>query len=184
MEDWSIIVREQSAITLWALAGAMKPQRKHIAERIGIQQIINMIMAKSEKLQFVGAKCMISLVLENKHYQNIIFKENGVDPLIKLLRTENTSHRVVLGVVETIGAICVDIAHVSNRQAQAELIEKEAGKLLLDLVRKPPSKLIQIEATHAIACLMLNKRTRDDEDSIVRLDVGLVIDLIETDDLV
>jgi hypothetical protein len=184
MEDWSVIVREQSAITLWALAGSLKPQRKQIAERIGIQQIVNMIMAKSEKLQYVGAKCMISLVIESRHYQNIILKENGVDSLIKLLRAENSSHRVLLSVVETVGAMCVDIAHVNNRLAQNELAEKEAGTLLLELVRNPPSKLVQIEATHALACLMLNKRPQDDEDNPIHLDVSYVVDLIDTDDLV
>ena len=58
MDDWSIIVREQAAITLWTLAGSQKPQRKLIAEKIGISQIISMLMSKSEKLQYVGCKCM------------------------------------------------------------------------------------------------------------------------------
>ena len=40
MEDWSILVREQAAFTLWTLAGDKKPQRKMISERIGIQQIL------------------------------------------------------------------------------------------------------------------------------------------------
>ena len=40
MEDWSILVREQAAFTLWALAGVKKSQRKMIAEKIGIQQIL------------------------------------------------------------------------------------------------------------------------------------------------
>lgn len=40
MEDWSILVREQAALTLWTLAGSKKSQRKSIAERIGLQQIL------------------------------------------------------------------------------------------------------------------------------------------------
>ena len=77
MEDWSIIVREQAAITLWTLAGTDKPQRKAIAEKIGIPQIISMLMSKSEKLQYVGCKCMIALVLEDVHFQNQILSDNG-----------------------------------------------------------------------------------------------------------
>lgn len=40
MEDWPILVREQAALTLWTLAGIKITQRKMIAEKIGIQQIM------------------------------------------------------------------------------------------------------------------------------------------------
>jgi hypothetical protein len=182
MEDWSIIVREQAASTLWSLAGALKSQRKRIAEKIGIKQIINMLMSKSEKLQYVGSKFMFSLVIENKQFQDIILHENGIDQLIKLLNQENTSTRVIIAVVKTIGALCVDIAHVNNEATQEELYEKEALDLLLTILNDPPNKLAQIEATHAIACLLLNKR--NDEAVRTNLDTGRIIDLINTDDLV
>ena len=58
-------MREQAACTLWALAGSQKPRRKLIAEKIGILQIIIMLLSKSDKLQYVGCKCVIALVLEN-----------------------------------------------------------------------------------------------------------------------
>ena len=47
-------VREQGACSLWALAGQTKPQQKDIAERIGIPQLIDMLLLQSEKLQYVG----------------------------------------------------------------------------------------------------------------------------------
>lgn len=182
MEDWSIIVREQAAVTLWTLAGTQKPQRKAIAEKVGISQIISMLMSKSEKLQYVGAKCVIALVLENLNNQNLILKENGVDPLIRLLKLEKTSHRVTLAVVETIGALCVDIAHVNNERTQKELIEKGALGLLLQILEKPPTKFIQIETAHAIACLILNRP--NDEYVNKRLDIRIILNLLNTDDLV
>lgn len=182
MEDWSIIVREQAAVTLWTLAGTQKPQRKLIAEKVGISQIISMLMSKSEKLQYVGAKCVISLVLENISYQNLILKENGIDPLIRLLKLEKTTHRVILAVVETIGALCVDIAHVNNDKTQRELAEKGAINLLLQILENPPTKFIQIETAHAIACLILNRP----KDLYInrRLDIKIILDLIDTDELV
>lgn len=124
MEDWSIVVREQAAYTLWTLAGSQKPQRKLIAEKIGISQIISMLMSKSEKLQYVGCRCMIALVLENITLQNQILKENGIDPLIRLLKLDKTSNRVILATVETIGALCVDIAHVNNEHTQKNSLKK------------------------------------------------------------
>ena len=147
MEDWSIIVREQAANALWTLAGSLKPQRIMIAEKIGISQIISMLMSRSEKLQYVGCKCVIALVFENLKYQNIILKENCVDHLIRLLKFGNQiSNRVTLACIETVGALCVDIAHVNNHTAQASLIDKGAIELLINLIENnKEDKEIQIE---------------------------------------
>ena len=182
MDDWSIVVREQAAITLWTLAGDNKPQRKLIAEKIGISQIISMLMSKSEKLQYVGCKCVISLVQENINYQNLILKESGIDPMIRLLNVDKTSQRVILAIVETIGALCLDIAHVNNQLTQDELTEKGAIELMLKLLEKPPSKYIQIETAHALACLILNRPVPDTVKQ--RLKISLVLDLIDEEDLV
>ncbi len=185
MVDWSIIVREQAAITLWTLAGTHKPQRKVIAEKIGIPQIISMLMSKSEKLQYVGCKCMIALVQEDVTYQNQILDENGIDPLIRLLRTDKTSNRVVLAIFETIAALCVDIAHVNNKFTQLELYEKGAIDIILQILNNPPAKydhsFIQIETSHALACLILNRPTEPEIEE--QINIKLILSLIKTDDL-
>lgn len=182
MEDWSIIVREQAAITLWTLAGIQKPQRRAIAEKIGSSQIMSMLMSKSEKLQYVGCKCMIALVLENVTYQNLILKENGTDPLIRLLRMEKTSSRVILAILETLAALCVDIAHVNNLRTQTDLSEKGAIDLVMNILNNPPSKYIQIETAYALACLILNRPNIEAVKG--KLNIQLILDLINTDDLV
>ena len=150
MEDWSIIVREQAAQTLWTLAGSHKPQQKIIAEKLGIPQIISMLMSKSESLQYVGCKSLIALVTEDIIYQNQVLRENGVDTLIRLLKSPKTSDRVIMAIVETIGALCVDIAHVNNRLTQEELTEKGGLEFLVRLLHNPPNKYIQIETMQAI----------------------------------
>ena len=48
-------VKEQGACSLWALAGQTKTQQKEISERIGVPQLIDMLLLQSEKLQYVGA---------------------------------------------------------------------------------------------------------------------------------
>jgi len=48
------VVKEQGACALWAIAGHTKPQQRSIAERIGVTQIIDMLLLKSEQLQYVG----------------------------------------------------------------------------------------------------------------------------------
>ena len=182
MEDWSIVVREQAAITLWTLAGIQKPQRRAIAEKIGSSQIMSMLMSKSEKLQYVGCKCMIALVLENITYQYLILKENGTDPLIRLLRMEKTSSRVVLAILETIAALCVDIAHVNNPDTQLDLTEKGAIDLVLNILYNPPTRYIQIETAYALACLILNRPNLEEVKD--KLNMRLILDLINTTDLV
>ena len=54
MQIWSMEVKEQGACSLWALAGQTKTQQKDIANRIGIPQLIDMLLLNSEKLQYVG----------------------------------------------------------------------------------------------------------------------------------
>jgi hypothetical protein len=183
MDDWSIVVREQAAYTLWTLAGNQKAQRKEIAEKIGTSQIISMLMSKSERLQYVGCKCVISLVLENQSYQNQMLNENGIDPLLRLIKIEKLekmNHRVILAAIETIGALCVDIAHVNNERLQNELVEKGAIDILLHILDNPPSKFIQIETAHALACLVLNNK-RNDELS-TNIDIEMILNLIHTED--
>lgn len=184
MEDWSIIIREQAAITLWALAGDQKPQRKAIAEQIGISQIISLLLSKSEKLQYVGCRCMIALVLENVNNQNKILNESGIDPLIRLLKSDKTSHRVIAAAVDTIGALCVDIAHVNNELTQTELIDKGALELLTNLMEKPFNKEIQISTAHALSCLLLNQSDEKLIDTHYTLNLQSMLTLIDTDDLV
>jgi hypothetical protein len=183
MDDWSIIVREQAAITLWTLAGSLKPQRIMIAEKIGISQIVSMLMSRSEHLQYVGCKCVIALVFENAKYQITILKENCIDHLIRLLKFDKISTRVKLACIETVGALCVDIAHVNNAVCQASLADKGAIHLLIDIIeRSHHEKEIQIEAAHTYACLVLNKQKND--DLLPQLNLNLILDLINTNDLV
>ena len=47
-------VKEQGAVALWSLAGQTNSQQKYIAERIGIHLLIEMLLLKSERLQYVG----------------------------------------------------------------------------------------------------------------------------------
>ena len=48
------MVKEQGACALWAIAGHTKPQQRDIAEKVGVTQIIDMLLLKSEQLQYVG----------------------------------------------------------------------------------------------------------------------------------
>lgn len=93
---------------------------------------------------------------------------------------------MVLAIFETIGALCVDIAHVNNKNTQIELYEKGAIEIILRILNNPPAKyihsFIQIETSHALACLILNRPT--DPEIEAEINIKLILDLIKNDDLV
>ena len=54
VQVWSIEVKEQGACSLWSLSGDTKRQQRDIANRIGLSQLVDMLLINSEKLQYVG----------------------------------------------------------------------------------------------------------------------------------
>ena len=143
-----------------------------------------MLLSNSEKLQFVGCKCVVALVLENINNQKLIAEENAIELLLKLLKSDKTSERVTLAVVETVAALCIDVAHVNNSEIQRELIERGALGILLNILKNPPSKDIQIETAHTIACLLLGNSQNSDEILTEKLDIQLILDLFNEEDKV
>ena len=51
---WDDTVKERGACALWSLAGDHPQQQRAIANRIGTKQIIEMLISKSDILQFIG----------------------------------------------------------------------------------------------------------------------------------
>jgi hypothetical protein len=152
---------------------------------VGILQIIIMLLSSSEKLKFVGCKCIIALTLENLHYQRLIAKEDGIDLILKFLNPNKTSLRVVLVAIQTIATLCIDVALVNNSYIQTELVGKGALNALLGFLKNPPSKDIQIETAYAIACVLLGNSAIE-ENLSQKLDISLVLDLFneaDNDDL-
>jgi hypothetical protein len=144
-----------------------------------------MIMSKSESLQFVGAKSTVALVLEDEKEQCHIMKESGIEPLIRLLKSDKSSKRVLLASMETVAALCITKAHESNAIVQAELIDKGALRILLDMVQHNYSldSLVKIEAAHALACLLLNRPSLDESSGRV-INIQSILDMLNTEDIV
>lgn len=142
-----------------------------------------MLLSKSDKLQYVGCKCIIALVLEDINNQKIITKENSIEILLKLLRNEKTSLRVQLAIVQTIASLCVDVAYVNNEETQLELADKGAFEILVPLLEQPPNKTIQIETAYAISCLLLGNQ-KNEEYVNNKLDLKIILDLLKEKDIV
>lgn len=82
------------ASALWALAGVTRHQQQRIASMIGINILVDMLMLKSETLQFIAGRAITALTTENIENQNKIVAGGGVQPLVRLLRSAKTSEKV------------------------------------------------------------------------------------------
>ena len=74
------------ATALWALAGDNIDNQKRIAETIGINILVDMLMTKSEKLQYVSGMALTALGKEDMANQNRISEGGGIIPLVRILR--------------------------------------------------------------------------------------------------
>ena len=101
-------IREQAALSLWALGGQIKAQQRSVAECIGVPQIITMLLSPSEKLQYVALNAIVALTEEDEHNQKRLYDENILTPLFRLLKQyEQLSHRVLLVLIRVFGVLCI-----------------------------------------------------------------------------
>lgn len=66
---------------------------------IGINILVDMLMLKSETLQYIAGMAIIALTTENIENQNKIVAGGGVQPLVRLLRSAKTSEKVLVYVI-------------------------------------------------------------------------------------
>lgn len=87
------------ASALWALSGDTLLRQQHIADMIGITILVDMLMLRSEKLQYISGMAIIALSKENFANQSLFVKAGGIPPLVRLLRASSTSHKVAMFIV-------------------------------------------------------------------------------------
>lgn len=84
---------------------------------IGINILVDMLMLKSETLQFIAGMAIIALTTENIENQNKIVTGGGIQPLVRLLRSQKTSEKVSLSYTSS---LCC--------QRQREIFVKSMGR--------------------------------------------------------
>uniref|UniRef100_A0A8C8UL55 Ankyrin and armadillo repeat containing n=1 Tax=Peromyscus maniculatus bairdii TaxID=230844 RepID=A0A8C8UL55_PERMB len=113
LKAFQIDVKEQGAVALWALAGQTLKQQKYMAEQIGYNFIINMLLSPSAKMQYVGGEAVIALSKDSRIHQNQICEGNGIAPLVRLLRINKIAEGTLLSVIRAVGSICIGLYEVS-----------------------------------------------------------------------
>ena len=56
---------------------------------------------------FLGCLGMTALGREDMDNQNRIAEQGGLQPLVRLLRSQKTSEKVLLTVIKTLGELCI-----------------------------------------------------------------------------
>ncbi|XP_071948397.1 ankyrin and armadillo repeat-containing protein-like [Antedon mediterranea] len=182
LKIWSLDVKEQAACTLWALAGDTTTQQRMIAEGIGISGIIDLIV-KSEKLQFVGCMAMIALTRANIGHQLKFKEEEGILPLVRILRSSKTSERVLLTVIRSLGTLCSGVAHCNNKAMQAKIAEENTIQTLAQLLRASNNDMIKVEIAITLGYIMLgNKENEVLLKNEPAFNISLLLDLQKSDD--
>ncbi|XP_057614482.1 ankyrin and armadillo repeat-containing protein isoform X1 [Chionomys nivalis] len=155
LKAFQLDVKEQGAIALWALAGQTLKQQKFMAEQIGYNFIINMLLSPSAKMQYVGGEAVIALSKDSRLHQNQICEGNGIAPLVRLLRINKIAEGTLLSVIRAVGSICIGVAHTSNPLSQQFVVEENAFPVLIQLLRSHPSLNIKVEVAFSLACIVL-----------------------------
>uniref|UniRef100_A0A670XMS6 Ankyrin and armadillo repeat containing n=1 Tax=Pseudonaja textilis TaxID=8673 RepID=A0A670XMS6_PSETE len=109
LKAFHLKVKEQGAVTLWALAGQTLKQQKFMAEQIGYNLIIDMLLSPSDKMQCVGGEAVIALSKDSEIHQNQICEGNGIAPLVRLLRSGRIAEGTLLSVIKALGTMCVGL---------------------------------------------------------------------------
>lgn len=107
-----------------------------MAEQIGYNFIINMLLSPSAKMQYVGklfsmykstqygileirhflafffkpgGEAVIALSKDSRIHQNQICEGNGIAPLIRLLRISKLAEGTLLSVIRAVGSMCIGL---------------------------------------------------------------------------
>ncbi|KAL6484349.1 hypothetical protein MHYP_G00063940 [Metynnis hypsauchen] len=150
--------REQGATALWALAGHTLKQQKYMAKLMGYHFILNMLLSTSDKMQYVGCQAVIALCQDNCTHQKGFCKENGVPPLVRLLRGSRTTERTLLSVISALRTLCIGVAHTNNAKSQRVIYEEKAIPTLLELLQGHESLQVKVQVAQTLAGILLGNQ--------------------------
>ncbi|EMP26250.1 Ankyrin and armadillo repeat-containing protein [Chelonia mydas] len=146
VQAFHLTVKEQGAITLWALAGQTLKQQKLMAEQIGYNFIIDMLLSPSDKMQYVGVAHT-----NNPVSQENIVEEQALPILVHLLKNHN-SLQIKVEVAYSLACI---VLRNSNLQT---VLQEEEGFVYSDVLEllNAPDKDICLRAGYALALFAYN----------------------------
>ncbi|KAM9484134.1 ankyrin and armadillo repeat-containing protein isoform 3-T3 [Salvelinus alpinus] len=158
LKVFQVEAREQGAVSLWALAGHTLKQQRLMAVHIGYHFILELILSSSDRMQYVGCQAVIALSRDSRSHQDGLCKENGVPPLVRLLRGSRTTESTLLSVIRSLGILCIGGAHTNNPNSQRVIAEEQAIPTLLELVKHQESLQVKVQVAQTLACVLLGNQ--------------------------
>jgi len=144
---------------LWAIAGHSLGSKCHIAYRMGLEVLVDMVGLHCEQLEYICSEALYSLASEVGDNQVKIADIGGILPLVDILRAPS-SDRVCLSVIHTLAALTIKTALVPNVAIQTS-IAASGISLLTSLLVMHSNELVKVEAACALAKLVLNHKQNE-----------------------
>lgn len=149
------IVQEKTASSLWALAGSAVEDRRTMATRIEINQLIEFLGSLSETLKYIGSEALGVLAQGAHNRKDEISEANGVQPLVRILKEDK--EYLVLSAIRSIRHLCLSVGYMPHKRNQELAAQARGVKYLIALMTLSKSELIQVEAAMTLASCSLGE---------------------------
>uniref|UniRef100_H3AXJ0 Uncharacterized protein n=1 Tax=Latimeria chalumnae TaxID=7897 RepID=H3AXJ0_LATCH len=148
-------IQEVVVQTLWALSGKDTEKRRTMATKIGVNTLVEFLGSLSEELQHIGIEGLSSLVRGPFDVRNVIASANGMQHLVRLLRSPKED--IVLQTTQALRHMCLSVGYVPHHQNQRVIADSKGLQFLIALMTYSQSEVIQVEAAWAVAAAVLGK---------------------------
>ncbi|XP_076820559.1 uncharacterized protein LOC143465919 [Clavelina lepadiformis] len=152
----ALSLQEAISLTLWSLAGNDINEKRFMASQMGVNMLIEFLGvagSSADNLNSIGAAGLGVLAQGAHNKQKEIADSNGIQPLVRQLRSSNTN--VVTSVIQTLRHLCIGIGFVTNTQNQTVIAQSRGLKFLVALMAHSKAELIQVESAITLGAIAL-----------------------------
>eukprot|EP00057_Strongylocentrotus_purpuratus_P001221 XP_001196796.1 PREDICTED: ankyrin and armadillo repeat-containing protein isoform X1 [Strongylocentrotus purpuratus] len=175
-----------TASALWALAGEDIDERRSMASMIGVNLLIDFLNAQAENdiLHYIGAEGLAVLAQGALNKQDTIANANGVQPLVRLLRSPK--EHIVLSTIRALRHLCIGIGFIPHVKNQATILGARGIRYLVALMVHSRNELVRVESALSLGyCSIGNAEVMTDISENVDFDyIHILRRLHSSDNLV
>ncbi|XP_071821926.1 ankyrin and armadillo repeat-containing protein-like isoform X2 [Apostichopus japonicus] len=140
------------ASALWALAGDDIERCRYMARGIGVNLLIDFLNAQEphDILHYIGAEGLGVLAHGPHNKQDVIARANGVQPLVRLLRSPKKN--IVLSAIRALRNLCVGIGYIPHHTNQMSILSARGIRYLVALMVHSRNELVRVESALTLGC--------------------------------
>ena len=152
------VVKVCGASALWSISGELIGNKRHIANFMGIDTLVDLVLIEDEKLNYVCSEALGVLAAELGHNQQKIASLGGLTPLVEVidpLKRCPTSQRVYISVLRTLGSLLIKPGLLPNLPLQKAIADAQGITLLTNLMTSSLAEVVRVEAACTLAKLVI-----------------------------